>query len=173
MADDKEKPAAAGWFGGWFGSGGTKAVVGDELEMYYDEKLKRWIDPVRCALPCPSGPRAHDSLCLRVHHRTSRKTKTLANPRLRHRPQRRPRPPLLRQPSQMMAQRHPRSAVLPPCHSPRPDSERVVVPHSRCRQPPSHLAWSLQQQIRHADSTQRRATQQTSSHQSYPLWWSG
>eukprot|EP01052_Picozoa_sp_SAG31_P039810 SAG31_NODE_5603_length_2426_cov_4.864633_2_plen_70_part_00 len=46
MADDKEK-AASGWFGGWFGGGGgTKAVVGGELEMYYDEDKKRWIDPV-------------------------------------------------------------------------------------------------------------------------------
>ena len=34
-----------------FGSGekstATKATLGDEMSMYYDEKLKRWVDPVR------------------------------------------------------------------------------------------------------------------------------
>lgn len=70
--DDKSKASAsapATPSGGWgslrglfaFGSGekstATKATLGDEMSMYYDEKLKRWVDPVRGPAP----------LCCRQH----------------------------------------------------------------------------------------------------------
>jgi hypothetical protein len=51
-----ETPAAGSRWGSLrgllsFGSGekstATKATLGDEMSMYYDEKLKRWVDPVR------------------------------------------------------------------------------------------------------------------------------
>ena len=34
-------------FGSAEKSTATKATLGDEMSMYYDEKLKRWVDPVR------------------------------------------------------------------------------------------------------------------------------